>query len=114
MTKDNLIQRVSDTLASCADLVRAGQSEYTPNSDNPFANFSRIGDELGLSREQVLLVFARKHWDGIISWVGGHRSQREKVGGRIRDLIVYLALLEAMTDANESIQTAKVAVYGGE
>lgn len=76
----------------------AGQAEYARNPDNVFANFERAAAELGLTREQVLLVYALKHWDGILSWVGGHRSQREDVRGRIKDLRMYLALLWAMVE----------------
>jgi len=36
--------------------------------------------------------------DGILSWVNGHQSQREEVNGRIKDLRVYLAILNAMTE----------------
>jgi hypothetical protein len=51
---------------------------------------------VGLSREQVLWVYALKHLDGIRAYVDGHRSQREDVRGRINDFIVYMMLLHGM------------------
>ena len=76
----------------------AGQKEYARKQNNAFANFERIGDNLNLSREKVLLVYLLKHMDGIIAHVDGHSSQREDVRGRITDAIVYLCLLWGMIE----------------
>ena len=76
----------------------AGQKEYARKSDNAFANFERVGKNLELSREDVLLVYLLKHIDGICSFVKGHKSQREDIRGRITDAIVYLCLLWGMVE----------------
>ena len=76
----------------------AGQKEYARKSDNAFANFERVGENLELSREDVLLVYLLKHIDGICSFVKGHKSQREDIRGRITDAIVYLCLLWGMIE----------------
>ena len=88
----------------------AGQKEYARKEDNAFANFERIGRNLGLSREKVLLVYLLKHVDGIISHANGHFSQRENIRGRITDAIVYLCLLWGMIDeeGNESRNIAQL------
>ena len=52
-----------------------GQKEYARKQNNAFANFERIGENLDISREEVLLVYLLKHIDGICSYVKGHRSQ---------------------------------------
>ena len=78
-----------------------GQKEYARKQNNVFANFERIGENLDISREEVLLVYLLKHIDGICSYVKGHRSQREDVRGRITDVIVYLCLLWGMIDNQE-------------
>ena len=75
-----------------------GQKEYAQDEDNVFANFERIAKSLGHTKEQVLMTYLLKHIDGIISYVKGHKSQREDVKGRIADAIVYLMLLWAMTE----------------
>jgi hypothetical protein len=77
-------------------LREAGQKEYAHNEDTPFGNFERGARKVGLSREQVLWVYALKHLDGIRAYVDGHRSQREDVRGRINDFIVYMMLLHGM------------------
>jgi len=76
----------------------AGQKEYARENSNAFANFERIGNNLNLSKEKVLLVYLLKHIDGICSYVEGYKSQREDVRGRITDIIVYLCLLWGMID----------------
>ncbi len=76
----------------------AGQKEYARKNNNAFANFERVGKNLDLSREDVLLVYLLKHIDGICSFVKGHKSQREDVRGRITDAIVYLCLLWGMIE----------------
>ena len=79
----------------------AGQKEYARNSNNAFANFERISNNLEISREEVLLVYLLKHIDGICSHVKGNISQREDVRGRITDVIVYLCLLWGMINQKE-------------
>jgi hypothetical protein len=81
----------------------AGQKEYAHDESNAFANFERTANELGLTREQVLWVFFNKHKDGVASYINGHKSQREDVRGRIKDMMVYLVLLWGMVEDSESL-----------
>tara|TARA_Y100001973_G_C5128642_1_gene296530 strand:- start:622 stop:903 length:282 start_codon:yes stop_codon:yes gene_type:complete len=74
-----------------------GQKEYAHDEDNVFANFERVGNTLNIPREKVLMIYLLKHIDGIVSYIEGHKSQREDVSGRIVDAIVYLCLLNGMT-----------------
>tara|TARA_Y100001938_G_C7856425_1_gene313380 strand:+ start:263 stop:400 length:138 start_codon:yes stop_codon:yes gene_type:complete len=39
--------------------------------------------------------------DGVMSYIKGHKSQREDVRGRITDIIVYLMLLWGMVEEDE-------------
>tara|TARA_R110002020_G_scaffold85627_7_gene211236 strand:+ start:3917 stop:4168 length:252 start_codon:yes stop_codon:yes gene_type:complete len=79
----------------------AGQKEYARKSNNAFGNFERVGENLNVSREKVLLVYLLKHIDGICSFVEGHKSQREDIRGRLTDAIVYLCLLWGMVEQND-------------
>jgi hypothetical protein len=83
-------------------LREAGQKEYAHNASNALANFERVSEATGVSREQVLLVYLSKHMDGIHSYCKGHVSQRESVEGRINDAIVYLILLRCMVQDNKT------------
>jgi hypothetical protein len=78
-----------------------GQQEYAHDNDNAFANFERQSIDVGITREQVLLIYLGKHMDGIKAYIKGHKSQREPVQGRIKDAMMYLALLWGMVDADQ-------------
>ena len=84
---------------------RKAQKEYA-NDPNIFANFNRIAERLGLRPQEVLIVYAMKHWDGILSWLDGNETQREDVSGRIEDLRVYLQILNLMNQAYDEGLTA--------
>ena len=78
----------------------SGQKEYAHKKDNVFANFERIGEAVGISREKVLMVYLLKHVDGIKAYVNGYKSQREDIRGRLSDIIVYSMLLWGMVEEN--------------
>ena len=103
MTRDELEAVMDEVFQECHQLYDAGQKEYARGDDNGFANFERVADHLGISREMALLVYAIKHLDGITAYVQGHESQREDVRGRINDLIVYLCILRGMIEAEDSV-----------
>lgn len=98
MNRAKLQQVMAKVFTECQELRKAGQAEYAHDDSNAFANFERVAADLKLTREQVLCVYARKHWDGIVAFVNGHRSQREDVRGRINDMIVYLTILRGMVE----------------
>ena len=98
MTQDQMAQVMEQIFGRCQALRGAGQKEYAHLQENAFRNFEDVGKYTGISREQCLLVYLRKHIDGISAYVKGHKSQREDVRGRICDAIVYLCLLYGMVD----------------
>ena len=99
VSKADMVRIMEDVIEQVKDARDGGQDEYARDKDNAFANFERIGDWLGKSREEILMVYLLKHMDGIISWVDGNESQREDVTGRITDAITYLCLLWGMVEA---------------
>lgn len=85
------------------EVRRQGQEEYARDDNNCFGNFDRLSDVLKLDRKVVWSVLAGKHWDGILSYIAGNKSQREDVRRRIKDLRMYLALLWGMIDEEEGV-----------
>jgi len=79
----------------------SGQKEYAHDVNNVFANFERVAENLNISRQKALGVYLLKHVDGVMSFIQGHKSQREDVRGRITDIIVYLMLLWGMVEEDE-------------
>lgn len=102
MTQSEFATLLDEIQEQEREVREAGQREYAHDEDNCHANFDRLAKMLNLNREQVLMVYAVKHWDGIVSWVNGHTSQREDVRGRIKDLRLYLGLLWGMIEDRES------------
>ena len=101
MTHKKMQKVMSKIVKEITKTRESGQKEYAHDTDNVFANFERVAHTLDLPREKVLMVYLLKHIDGIVSHIGGHRSQREAVTGRITDAIVYLMLLWGMFEDTE-------------
>lgn len=95
-TRDDVARIMSETFARLDKLREQGQKEYAHDSSNALRNFEALAGELGIPRDKVLWIFMKKHLDGILAHINGHRSQRESVHGRIDDVHVYLELLRAM------------------
>jgi len=100
-TMKTIMERI---FLECQALREAGQKEYAHDESSIFRNFKQTGQDIQLEKEKVLWIFLKKHLDGILSWINGHKSQREDVSGRINDAIVYLCILKAMADENKANQ----------
>ena len=86
---------LKSTLERLIDLTRTKGREYA-NSDDQLANFKRLGEQLGLSPEKVIMVYLTKHLDSINSYVRNpEQDLSEPIDGRIDDAILYLILLKA-------------------
>ena len=102
MTRDQFAQLLVK-IQKAEELVREdGQKEYAHDENNCFANFERTAAEFGLTREVVLMVFLKKHMDGIVAHVKGHTSQREDIRERIKDARMYLGLMWGMVEDEEN------------
>jgi hypothetical protein len=106
-------QLMDKIIAEVKDTRLQGQKEYARTEDNIFANFDRISDLIDVPSSKVLMTYLYKHIDGIAAYVNGHKSQREDVRGRIKDVIVYLTLLWGMVDEAENLDDLKVVTNAG-
>lgn len=111
MTREEMAKVMEKVFAECTALRGAGQKEYAHRDDNAFANFERVAERMGISRESALMVYAEKHLDGIHSYIQGHKSQRESVTGRINDVIVYMCLLRGMVEESTEPKSERAANY---
>lgn len=98
MTQDEMAKVMTKVFEECQEVRGQGQKEYAHDTEDSFRNFNQIGKYLNTDRKKVLLTYAIKHMDGIVAYVNGHKSQREDVRGRIKDIIVYMCLLRGMID----------------
>lgn len=91
----SLLERITKELQQVRE---DGQKEYAHDEGNAFRNFESLADDLSITREKVLWIFLKKHLDGILAHINGHTSQREPITGRIKDAMMYLALLWGMVE----------------
>ena len=103
MNQSDMSKVMDRILKEVAIMRDAGQSEYSHDNSDVFANFNRVSDLLDVDRKKVLMTYMLKHVDGIAAYVKGHESQREAVTGRITDCVVYLMLLWAMIEEENGI-----------
>jgi hypothetical protein len=98
LSRDAFAEHLEKVFECLRALRAAGHAEYA-GGENAFGNFVRLSDDLGIPAPTVLMTYLAKHLDGIRSWIRGYRSQREGVQGRIRDAMLYLALLDGMVES---------------
>lgn len=100
------------------EVQAAGQKEYAHKDEDGLANFKRVGDQVRCVCEHcgqgtrigpmaTLMVYMLKHVDGIVSYVGGYKSQREDVRGRIKDVRMYNVLLRALIEESDHERAAQ-------
>ena len=78
-----------------------GQAEYAL-PQNVFEDFVQTAELTGTTPGMVLYTYLNKHMRGISAYIKCRTSQREHVTGRIKDSIVYLMLLWAMVEEEQS------------
>lgn len=96
MTRGEFAEYLGKLQEKEGSIREIAQKEYAHDEENAFANFERTAADLGLTREQVLWIFLKKHLDGILAHIRGFEAQREGIQGRIHDARLYLALLGGM------------------
>ncbi len=70
--------------------------EYTQG--DRLDNFKRIAVELGITPQQVLWVYLKKHMDSIANYIKTGAVLSEPIEGRIMDARVYLSLLRGLIE----------------
>jgi hypothetical protein len=108
MTRDEFAHLLRKLHDAEDEVYTQGSKEYAAE-DDAFHNFDTVGEIVRcphcakpIGPLVVAMVYFLKHVFGVLAWVGGHRSQREDVQGRIKDARLYLGLTAAMAD-RESI-----------
>lgn len=92
MTPEQSVAHMRQHLEKLVQLHEVASREYA-SRDDALANFKRRAKEAGITPFQAWHVLTGKHWDGISAWVRGNRRQRETIGQRVYDSLVYLLLL---------------------
>lgn len=99
---DRWNQMIEEMFDEVRHLAKAKGGEYSGDVDR-LLNFRRNAKGFGIPMELVWGIYAAKHWDAVQQYIQDlvNRKERERlepINGRIKDLIVYLLLLEAMIE----------------
>lgn len=76
-------------------------TDYAGDNPDPFVAFQTAADELDLTREQAWGVLYLKHHRAVMNYVRGGVLEAEAPEDRLLDMIVYIAILYAMTQQTE-------------
>lgn len=99
---------LANTIHQINELSKNKGEEYAGYGDDRLINFRDLSKELSIPIETVWAVYAKKHWNAIMTYI--HEIQNglvpvtrlEPITGRIDDLIVYCILLKAMAEEREA------------
>lgn len=91
---------VNETIEICKDIMISKGAEYA-HGDDRLDNFKRNAIQMGLTAEDVWMIYFRKHLDAITTYVkdvrvGSTRERSESILGRFDDAINYLILGKAL------------------
>ena len=101
MTFEDFDKWQADLWEECVKIRDTKGKEYAHSQDR-FANFNRLAEELEISNIKIGWIFLRKHLDSIASYVKcGKVHSTESIRGRIVDAIVYLTLIGGMIAETE-------------
>jgi hypothetical protein len=73
--------------------------EYTQG--DRLDNFKRLAQECGITPEQVLWIYLKKHLDSIVYYIREGKLESETLESRIVDARVYLSLLLGLEKDSE-------------
>lgn len=106
MTNDRFMDIVRTATESRLSMGERKGREYANSEDDRLANFKKVGKELGIPPEAVLIVYSTKHWLSINAFVRDLAAGKsiadietgltESIDGRIDDLQNYLDLLRGL------------------
>jgi hypothetical protein len=88
-------------LSDCRQILGVKGTDYTIGSTDRLANFRKVAEFTGMTKEQVLGVYLYKHMAAVFSYVkSGGQNESEPIEGRIADCINYLLLFYKMVAEN--------------
>ncbi len=114
-------EKFQDALWDQVKHMRDTKGKEYANSENRFANFDRLAEQLGLTNVQVGWVYTTKHLDAIAQYCRTQKQHSsEGIMGRIVDAITYLTLIAGMIEESHGsaqtnpMQNAATQARGGQ
>jgi hypothetical protein len=104
MTKQEYFEYAGNLFASCLEISKKKNADYTGTADNPFANFTNTATSGGATTEQGFLIRMTDKMMRISSFVqkGILEVKDESVNDTLKDLINYACLMSAYIQSKKS------------
>lgn len=105
MTNKAFYELMQNTFGDALVIAKHKGADYTKGSEDALANFMEGGKAIGIDPKEVCWIFMNKHYQAITNYVRTDgQSESEPIAERIKDMINYLVLLQAIIiDTNLSV-----------
>jgi hypothetical protein len=108
MTNSDFYKLMSNTFESAMEIAKAKGADYTKGSEDALANFKEGGKAIGVSSQDVCWIFMNKHYQAITNYIKtSGKSESEPISERIKDMINYLVLLQAIIKEDTEVKEDK-------
>ena len=105
MTYEERLKITQELFDECIGLGKAKGADYASKGDT-LANFKETAKAVGLTKYEVWAVFMDKQYRAIMNSIkaspNAPQPQSEPIRERIKDIIVYATLLEALIQEDEN------------
>jgi hypothetical protein len=97
MSNKEFYTLMNQIFTSAEAIARAKGEDYTKGSQDALANFKEGGEDINVDPVKVCWIFMNKHYQAITNYVKTNgASQSEPISERIKDMINYLVLMQAL------------------
>ncbi len=112
MTNKELYELMDSIFSKAKEIAKAKGVDYTKNNIDALFNFKEGGREMDIDPKKVAYIFMKKHWAAIVSYIKTNgQSESEPISERIKDLINYLVLLQALIVEGQVVEIKEGAIY---
>lgn len=104
MTNKAFYELMNNIFVDALAIAQQKGADYTKGSADALANFKEGGKAIGIDPKEVCWVFMNKHYQAITNYVRTDgKSESEPISERIKDMINYLVLLQAIITEETNI-----------
>jgi hypothetical protein len=93
---------VADMRREQDELLEQKGKDYTRHDTDRLANFKTTGGDIDVDTLKVWYIFAKKHWDAIVSYIKTGKTESEPIRKRFIDLQNYgylgMGIIEEIED----------------
>lgn len=90
-------EELNEFFAECTTILEKKGRDYNPD-DVAFSEVREIAADVGIKPEQVLMVFANKHWQAVKAHAKSGQLASEPIRERLKDMANYMALYAVMIE----------------